>query len=603
MIFSINRAFLRGWIGIALFFGLTLLVTIVVVLSQRPVELPLISDSRLLSDPFLQLPTASSVRVVWFTEFPGSHHLVRYGSRLEYSTTAATTQLSRTREDQKSRFGSQTEENQVFSQPTRREIWRHEAEVTGLKPGKRLPYQVVSWLEDGTEIESGTFTLTPKPQPGTPLKILLTSDHQLMPMTAANLQKAREIAGPIDAVFIAGDLINIPDRASEWFDDNRGCAFFPCLQGRAHYQLEKEGSITEYKGAEIIQHAPLYATIGNHEVMGYYSSSKGLNEQFSRSVPRAIASINYSQKAPVINPQNDPAIKKAWIQSNSFNTDTYQEILTLPESLPGGEQYYAVTFGDIRLISLYITNVWRSPSVEAEALSRYREPEADLNNPDRWGYGQHIFEAIAKGSKQYRWLEQELQSEAFQQAKYKVVMFHHPPHTLGDNIVPAYTDPVPYVEYTPEGQVKSVRYEYPLHQDYIIRDVQPLLEQAGVQLVYFGHSHLWNRFQSPSGVHFLESSNVGNSYGAYIGEKKRFVPPEFQETYVSAGDPNGLEPITPNIAPLLNPETNEPLPYIASNDITVFSILDTQDGSVTSYRFDTRKPDSEVMAFDRFELR
>lgn len=598
-----NRAFFKGWIGVALFFGLALLVLSLVLLSQRPIELPMISDSRLLTDPFLQLPTDSSVRVVWFTEFPGNEHQVRYGEGLQSTTLAATTKLSRTREDQRSRVGEQTEEGQILQKPVMRDIWRHEAEITGLTPGKRIPYQVVSFNEDGEEIESAAFTLSPKPKPGTPLKILLSSDHQLMPMTAANLQKAQEVAGPIDAVFIAGDLINIPDRASEWFDDNRGCAFFPCLQGRAHYKLEKEGITTEYKGAEIIQHAPLYTALGNHEVMGYYSSTDGLNEQFGRPVPEAIAAINYNIQAAALNPHNDPAVKAAWIQANSFNTETYEEILTLPQSLPGGEKYYAVTFGDIRLISLYITNIWRLPSLEDWALSRYREPEEDLNNPDRWGYGQHIFEPIAKGSKQYRWLEQELQSEEFQQAKYKVVMFHHPAHTLGDNIVPAYTDPVPYIEYTPDGKVRSVRYEYPLDQDYIIRDVQPLLEQAGVQLVYYGHSHVWNRFQSPAGVHFLESSNVGNTYGAYLGEKKRFVPEGFQETYVSVGDPNGLEPILPTLDPVLDEETNQPLPYISSNDITAFTILDTQDGSVTSYRFDTRQPDSEVVAFDRFSLR
>ncbi|MEM6717224.1 MAG: metallophosphoesterase, partial [Cyanobacteria bacterium P01_C01_bin.147] len=32
----------------------------------------------LLTDPFLQLPTPSSVRVVWFTEFAGQQHTVAY---------------------------------------------------------------------------------------------------------------------------------------------------------------------------------------------------------------------------------------------------------------------------------------------------------------------------------------------------------------------------------------------------------------------------------------------------------------------------------------------------------------------------------------------
>jgi len=44
------------------------------------------------------------------------------------------------------------------------------------------------------------------------LKILLTSDHQLKPMTAANLQKVVETVERVDAVFFVGDLVNVPDR-------------------------------------------------------------------------------------------------------------------------------------------------------------------------------------------------------------------------------------------------------------------------------------------------------------------------------------------------------------------------------------------------------
>ncbi|MCK9903468.1 hypothetical protein CC117_26940 [Parafrankia colletiae] len=34
-------------------------------------------------------------------------------------------------------------------------------------------------------------------------------------------------------MFVAGDLVNVPGRASEWFDDTRGSAFFPVLQGNS----------------------------------------------------------------------------------------------------------------------------------------------------------------------------------------------------------------------------------------------------------------------------------------------------------------------------------------------------------------------------------
>ncbi len=558
------------------------------------------STPQLLTDPFLQLPTENSVRVVWFTEFAGSRHTVAYGQGLNHIATATTTKLTRTREDQRSRVGQQTQDGQIYKQPTMRDIWRHEAEVTGLIPGKRIPYQVTSVREDGQSVSSNQFSLAATPKSQTPLKILLTSDHQLMPMTSANLQKVVETIGQVDAVFFAGDMVNIPDRASEWFDDNRGGAFFPCLQGQAHYQLDKEGVKTTYTGGALIQYAPLFPATGNHEVMGRFSMDSGLHDQFNDPYPRTAASAIY-QKTEQLNPTNEPKLLETWLKDNSFNTDTYNEIFTLPQNNSDGKNYYAVTFGDIRLVVLFITNIWRTPSLDADARGRYRERQEDLNNPIAWGYGQHIFEPMHRGSAQYNWLQAELNSQEFKQAKYKIVMFHHPPHTLGDNIVPAYTDPIQVIERDTKGNIKAVRYEYPKENDYIIRDVVPLLEAAGVQLVFYGHSHVWNRFVSSNAMQFLETSNVGNTYGAYIGDKKRSLPTDYKPYYTATGDPNGLQPVMPTLAPLLG-ENNQPLPYIASNDITAFSILDTGTGIVSSYRFDTRLPQSNVVKFDEFRL-
>ncbi len=546
----------------------------------------MISAPQLLTDPFLQLPTGNSVRVVWFTEFAGSQHTVSYGDNLQHRVTATTTKLSRTREDQNSRVGNQTQVGEVYSQPVQRDIWRHEAEVTGLTPGVRVNYRVTSEREDGKSISSDVFTLAPTPLSGTPQKILLTSDHQLKPMAPANLQKVVETIGKVDAVWFAGDLVNVPDRASEWFDDNRGNALFPGLQGRAHYEMNYHDQNIVYTGGQIIQHAPLFTCIGNHEVMGRLGRTGSLDDEFNDTIPRAVAQRLYSGKSLI---------------DNSFNTVTYEEIFTLPESQEGGKRYYAVSFGDVRLVVLYVTNMWRTAKLDSPYKGRYKETEKDLNQPENWGYGQVIYEPITKGSEQYNWLVKELNSPEFQQAKYKVVMFHHPPHTLGDNIVPAYTEPVQIIARDAEGKITDVRYEYPKHSDYIIRDVIPLLEAAKVQLVFFGHSHLWNRFISQSGMHFLETSNVGNSYGAAWNGKKREVPVGYQEDYTAVGDPNGLEPVSPTINPLVG-EDGQIMPYIASNEITVFSIFDTGSGTVSSYRFDTRKPDADVVKFDEFTL-
>lgn len=555
-------------------------------------SLTMTPTANLLTDPFLQLPGDSSVQVVWFTEFEGTRHTVRYGKQLEQTAIANTTQLSRSQEDQNSNIPNPP------TRPTARPIWRHEAEVTGLPQDERRPYQVTSVRADGATATSEVFTLAAKPAPGRSLKVLLTSDHQLKPMVAANLQKVKETVGAVDLVLVVGDLINVADRASEWFDDAAGGAFFPALQGRARYQM-KNG--TQHTGAPIIQHAPMYTAIGNHEVMGRVSTRNSLNEQYGDAVPRSIAEQQYAQQAATVNPTNSSAVRDTWLKNQSFNTDTYEEIFSLPTSPSGDKRYYAVTFGDIRLITLYVTNIWRTPSLGDDARGKYRERQADLNTPENWGFGQHIFEAIAPGSPQYAWLQQELQSPEFQQAKYKIVMFHHPPHSLGENSVPAYTDPVQRVERDAAGAITAIRYEYPPDQDYLLRDVVPLLEKAGVNLVFYGHSHLWNRFVSPSGMHFLETSNVGNSYGAFLGDKQRSIPTNFQETYAATGNPGGLKPMMPTIAPWQN-ESGQPLPYLASNDITAFSILDTETGTIGSYYFDTRQPNATVVKFDEFSL-
>ena len=575
---------------------------------------------KLLSDPFLQAPMPTSVQVVWFTEFEGDRHVVEYGSDLSEPMTAVamTTRLSRTREDSDSQVPGRT-----YTELTKRSVWRHEATVTGLVPGYRVGYRVVSWAGEDKWVRSDRFTLSAAPAFGQPLTILLTSDHQLKPLTPANLQKVEELLaqegkGPLDAVFFAGDLVNVPDRASEWFDDAGGLAFFPGLQGRAIYDLEKEGVATQYRGGQMIQHAPLFPIIGNHEVMGRYSKSDGLKAQYANTLPRRLVDKFYSMP-------EGRASGSSWVADHSYNTQTYEEIFSLPKArLVDGSQtstYYATTFGDIRLVALYVTQIWRSPALTPETKGRYRERAEDIDSPEKWGYGQHIFEDIRKGSAQYRWLEQELASDAFRQAKYKIVMLHHPPHTLGGNIVPAFTDPIAVENRLADGSLQSVQYEYPLDADYITRDLMPLLERAEVQLVFYGHSHLWNRFVSPSGMHFLETSNVGNSYGAHIGQvsntSPRAVPTDeevaragdlvpFEEKYLATGDPNGLNPVVPTLAPLTD-EDGYALPYIASNDITSFSLLEISGGEnstgvVSSYYFDTRYPDSAVVKFDEFVL-
>ena len=317
------------------------------VITEVPVEVN--QENRFITDPFLQMPDADSVHVVWFTSFAGKAHTLHYGDGR--SAEADTFKMSRMMEDASSKqFGKS------YEGITERPVYRHEAIAAGLAPGERLEYHVSSTDENGHTLTSDSFSLAPAPGKNQPLKILLTSDLQLKKNAAANYQKVVETVGRPDAVFFAGDLVNVPDRASEWFDQasDNAPAFFPTLQGR--YQEFLPGY--PYTGGEILQHVPLFATIGNHEVMGRYThdgsddSDYTLGGAFGDPQPRWYAGIAYEQLKDEVNPSGDADIKARWIADHSHNHESYREMFSFPDDGPAGEDYYAVAFGDVFLISM-----------------------------------------------------------------------------------------------------------------------------------------------------------------------------------------------------------------------------------------------------------
>ena len=107
------------------FFAILLLVVLLFGLIMKSY----LNKPQLLTDPFLQLPTANSVRVVWFTEFPGIRNIVTYGENLSRVVAANTTKLSRTREDKDSRISDEIKP-EIIDNPIIRNIWRHEAELS-----------------------------------------------------------------------------------------------------------------------------------------------------------------------------------------------------------------------------------------------------------------------------------------------------------------------------------------------------------------------------------------------------------------------------------------------------------------------------------------
>ncbi len=113
-------------------------------------------------------------------------------------------------------------------------------------------------------------------------------------------------------------------------------------------------------------------------------------------------------------------------------------------ALPNNEQWFAFTYGNVRFIGLD-TNVSFYP-----------------------------------GSVQYRWLESELTSEAYQQSTWQIVYFHHP----------AFTASV----YRDDPDVKQ--------------HLVPLFEDGEVDLVFSGHSHAYEHY-AVNGIHYIVTGGGG----------------------------------------------------------------------------------------------
>ena len=642
------------------------------------------SQRALLSEPMLQNPGATEVRVVWFSEIDGGRHSVRVGTELEREFIATTTRMSRMLEDSGSQVFQRITSG--LTMPQARPVFRHEARVTGLVAGQRVAYVAVS--ESGSlAVRSGQYTLQPLPAAGQRLRILLSSDQQNNAMAAANFQKVTEtVGGPVDAVLFPGDFVSQPNRASEWFDRVGGTgnanfqgnpSFFQSLQGT----MQRWNPGSPYRGGEVLQHAPLYGCLGNHEYPGRWRMDAATNNAGNPAAvtinnmdndpqPRWYAEWRYEQVKASVNPGNDAALRTRWIDDNAYEWTTYREMWSLPAGAEGS-CYYAQRFGDVFIISLDANRVWRGwgATDRGKFTERFDNATGRVTpNADEWGFGDINFRPFGPGSQQFAWLQQTLQSEACRTAKHRIVLSHQTMAGLGDNAVPVQAEIRATVELTdgsligpfaasefgtrwPQIQtaldaqrVRFVRYEYPLAGDIWRNHIEPLLQAANVQLVHTGHSHLWNRIRAGN-LHYLETANVGNSFGAMFfgssqngvsaGQGPRGTQPgnaawAAQTTaavagnaggaprtaltwnaadYPTHGEPHGRAMVQPS---LLNPMrtldrrsvpwTEQDLPFVASNNLTTFSILDTGSGTIASYVFDTRVPTSAVVKFDEFSI-
>lgn len=532
----------------------------------------------------------------------------------------------------------------------------------------RVPYAAISQIDGRDFRSSREYTLQPLPRPGQQVRILFTSDQQNNRMTAANFQKVQETVGPVDAVLFPGDFVSQPNRASEWFDrvSINNPSYFQSLMGTM--QRWNPGSV--FRGGDILQFAPLYGCLGNHEYPGRWrldpdtnnpanTMSVTINNMDNDPQPRWYAEARHEQLRATINPSNDPVFRERWITDNSFEWTTYREMWSLPEG-PEGKAYYSQRFGDVFIIALDANRIWRTwnPNQRGKFTEAFVDAGGRISdNIADWGFGDFTFRPFGPGSRQFRWLQETLASEPCRSARLRIVISHQTMAGLGDNAVPVLAEQRVTVELTdgrligpfpasqwPQrladvetaraaGQIRYIRYEYPLADDIWRNHIEPLLISSGVHLVHTGHSHLWNRC-SVGGLTYLETANVGNSFGAMFfptaqpgvspSQGPRGVQPgnaawrnatvasSPQRTaltwnpadYSGNGEPQGRAMAMPSLFNPMREMAGAPtdLPFVASNVLTAFSVLDSQTGLVSSWVYDTRNPAGPTRKFDEFRI-
>ncbi|MGE3311931.1 MAG: metallophosphoesterase [Limisphaerales bacterium] len=141
----------------------------------------------------------------------------------------------------------------------------------------------------------------------------------------------------------------------------------------------------------------------------------------------------------------------------------YLEAFELPtNSVIGTEHYYSFDQGDAHFVSLFVP--WYGVSKLGEVL-----PDGSRSAP-------------------YRWLTNDLATTA---KPWKIVFFHQPIRTSGPHILDDY-------DISGRPDVEEVR-----------ESILPALAEAGVQMVFAGHDHAWERFAPTNGVHTVVTGGGG----------------------------------------------------------------------------------------------
>ncbi len=377
--------------------------------------------------PYLQNPRADGMTIVWFSEGPEPGQLTFADSTGAERTLESTPILAET-------LTYLRQENGLFdnNQPPP-PPYKHRIELDGLAPGTAYEYHVAQ----GTSRFSSTFVTAPDRESS--VRFVVFGDSETEPeSTGATvswedpssvvsrqylIDQTQGYANNIDVitdrqpdlVVIAGDLVEAGGEQRDWDE----------------FWLH---ATNDDRHESLAGHVPFIAAPGNHE---YYAGIGG----------------GYNQTA------SEGAI-------NRFRT--YFEYP--PNHSPNAEQenrYFRLDYGPVTLIGLDVAN--DSPNESDRDSNFFLLGENDAG-------GGHA-PAFGPGSRQYAWLEEQLE-QAQRRSRFTFVFFHHAPYSVG-----------------PHGYAPGLGSRPPFDRQsgVPVRSLTPLFIRFGVDAVFSGHDEMFER--------------------------------------------------------------------------------------------------------------
>lgn len=452
--------------------------------------------------PYLQSPSASGIRVTWFTEDgvagrltvsgPGIRKDRTYDVAGELQPVLAYTDAERTQEIPGLEQGSWLRGSDSY---------KHTELVHGLRPGQRYRYTV----RQGETTFEGHFQTAPTADGWDHLRVIAMSDSETEPR--GRVQKREWAPG---ATAVNGTARPSAEPGSAW-DQVHGTTTLSGVRVLRYPLTEDEGlrrnlAVVERRSPDAVLFAGDLVQGGGYqpgwdEFFGHLAGSSG---DLLTSVPILPAFGNWESFGAINGGYGTSADRTPVVRSRA----KFHAYFDAPGNGTPRHQdnYYRVDYGPLTILTLDSNN-----GEPDDAAARYA-PEEKLTGRQFDGPGTDTQENFTReeyenaggtdlsdynpGSKQWNWVERQL-IDARASGQVVLVQFHHVPYSSGEHGLPM------------NHELTSGQGGTPL------RTYHPLFEQYGVAAVISGHSEMFERSLVDSdgngiGVHYYDVGVSGD---------------------------------------------------------------------------------------------